>query len=319
MELIFLGTSSGVPTKTRNVYSFAFKYINSKSWYMVDCGEGTQHQLLKTNLSLNNLSAVFITHVHGDHLYGLPGLLASATMYGREEPLKIIGPNAVKEYIESTKELTQTRFSYEIEFINIEEKNKLEVNDFHVDIVTLSHRVPSFGFCFTEKKITQKLDVKKLEKNGIPKGPLWGKIQSGENIFVNGKQLKSSEYLLKRREPRKVIVAGDNDNPLLLKNHINSLDVLVHEATYTNDIAEDKGDIPQHCSAKKIASFSKDNSIPNLILTHFSPRYQEEDKGNGLKIDDIKDEGLMNYNGNLILANDFDRFVLNAKGEVVKI
>ena len=120
MEVIFLGTSSGVPTKHRNVTAIAVKMLKSKSWYLVDCGEGTQHQILHTNLSLNNLQAIFITHVHGDHCYGLPGLLASAAMSGRTNSLTIIGPGNIREFIENTQKTTQMRLSFNINFIDVE-------------------------------------------------------------------------------------------------------------------------------------------------------------------------------------------------------
>jgi len=112
MEITLLGTSSGTPTKTRNVSGTAIRKANSKSWYLVDCGEGTQHQILRTNLSLNHLQTIFITHIHGDHCYGLPGLLASAALSGRTVPLTIVGPRAINDFFTAIQKTTQLRLSY---------------------------------------------------------------------------------------------------------------------------------------------------------------------------------------------------------------
>ncbi|MDX2503158.1 MAG: ribonuclease Z [Gammaproteobacteria bacterium] len=320
MEIIFLGTSSGVPTKHRNVSALAVKMVRSKAWYLVDCGEGTQHQILHTHLSLNNLQAIFITHMHGDHCYGLPGLLASATMSGRKDILTIIGPDNIREFIENTQTTTQMRLSYNINFINIENISPgYQVNDFIIEVVELSHRVPSFAYCFIEKNISGKLNIQKLKDKGIEPGPVWKQLQLGkDSVLSNGDLLISKDYILDARKPRKIIVAGDNDNPGLLAKSSKSATVLIHEATYTAEVADKVGKGPQHSSAKIIAQFAMDYSISNLILTHFSPRYQNTNK-EGLSISDVESEAGNFYNGNLFLANDFDTFHLKQDGELFKV
>jgi len=114
MEIVFLGTSSGVPTKTRNVSATVVKRQDKKAWFLVDCGEGTQHQILHTKLALNHLSAIFITHVHGDHCFGLPGLLASASMSGRTEPITVIAPTEIKSFILSSQKVSDTFLTFEL-------------------------------------------------------------------------------------------------------------------------------------------------------------------------------------------------------------
>ncbi|MDP8314836.1 MAG: ribonuclease Z [Candidatus Celaenobacter antarcticus] len=319
MEIIFLGTSSGTPTRTRNVSGIAIKMINSKSWNLVDCGECTQHQILKTNLTLNNLQAIFITHVHGDHCYGLPGLLASTAMSGRTDPLTIIAPGKLKSFLENAQKVTQTRFSYEINFISIEDISKfIEVEEFDIEVVNLSHRVSSYAFGFIEKNIKPKLNIKKLKKEGIDPGPAWGTLQNREDVLLpGGKKLKSQDYLLEERKPRKIIVSGDNDDPWLLSECSKSAQVLVHEATYTYEVAE-KMAKAQHSSAKLVSLFAKELSIPNLVFTHFSPRYQSVNT-TGPSIKDIENEAREFYDGNLFLANDFDVFHLNLNGKLVNV
>lgn len=145
MEIVFLGTSSGTPTKMRNVSGVAVKMVSSKIWCLVDCGEGTQHQILHTSLSLNSLQAIFITHLHGDHCYGLPGLLASAATQGRTEPLIIVCPAAVRDFILATQQTTQLTLSYPINFVIVEQVGgAVAIDEFDVEVT----RVISSGTVF---------------------------------------------------------------------------------------------------------------------------------------------------------------------------
>lgn len=321
MEIIFLGTSSGVPTKTRNMSGIAIKRQQSKAWYLIDCGEGTQHQLLHiANLSLNHLAAICITHVHGDHCYGLPGLLASAGMAGRTAPLTIISPRAIKDLLTSIQTFTQMRLSYHLHFILIEELgNIVAFNDFNIEVSELSHRVSSYAFTFIETKQAGKLNIEKLNAHGINPGPVWGQLQRGEDIQLpDGKELLSNDYLVHSRQPRKVIVAGDNDSPWHLKSYAHAADVLIHEATYTEEIARQVGSTAQHSTAKQVALFAEELSVAHLILTHFSPRYKNS-KTSSPCISDIEHEAKLFYHGNLFLANDFDVYQLSKEGELKQI
>ena len=320
MELTFLGTSSGVPTKIRNVSGQALRKQASKFWYLVDCGEGTQHQLLHTNLSLKHLKAICITHIHGDHCYGLPGLLATTAMSGRTEPMTIIAPKGIKEFVSAIIETTELYLSYELNFVAVEELDiPVEFKEFNINPVKLSHRAPSYGYSFVENDIRKKLDTNKLESLGVPRGPLWGKLQAGESILLdNGKELKAEDCYLENKAPRKVIICGDNDTPALIREESASADLVVHEATYTSQIAEKVGAGPQHSSAKIVADFAESTGLKNLILTHFSARYQP-DKDKPDSIFDIENEARNNYSGNLFIANDFDVYHLDKQGCVKRI
>ncbi|MGJ8663488.1 MAG: ribonuclease Z [Marinicella sp.] len=317
MEIIFLGTSSGTPTKSRNVSAIVVKKQHQKPWCLVDCGEGTQHQLLQTNLALNHLSAIMITHVHGDHCYGLPGLLASASMAGRTEPITVIAPSAIKTLIETTQKISETFLTFEIDFIDVDTmKSATQITDFAVSVLELSHRVPSFAYEFLETKLEQSLDVNKLQQAGINAGPIWGKLQAGENVqMAAGDLIQASDYLLQPRKPRKIIVSGDNDSPELLNESLIDADVLVHESTYTQAVADKVGPGPQHSSAKKVALIAAQAELKNLVLTHFSARYQYG-SNQDCSINEIEDEAKSFYQGNLFLANDFDRMYLDKTGQL---
>jgi ribonuclease Z len=313
MEILFLGTSAGTPTKTRNVTALALRLFGSRHWLLIDCGEGTQHRILHTNLSLMNLRAIFITHLHGDHCYGLPGLLASAGMLNRTEPMLIVAPPTVHGFVQCVLDTTELRLPYPVEFVDVAEASTAQLPDFDVQATALSHRVPSFAYSFTEKVIENKLDVAKLERDGIPRGPDWGLLQQGHDIETpDGATVHACDYLLRPRRRRKIIVGGDNDTPALLADEAQAADVLIHEATYTEDVLVRIGPGPQHSSAKRVAQLATDAKIGNLVLTHFSPRYQEQ-KG-GLSLSDIEAEARAVYKGKLFLANDLERYVLDKEG-----
>jgi len=313
MEFIFLGTSSGAPTKTRNVAGLAIKKSSAKSWCLVDCGEGTQHQILRTNLSLNQLDIICITHVHGDHSFGLPGLIASATMSGRTKSLIIVCPMALKGFIQTALAISESRLSFDIEIKEVECLSNIETKDFNIEISELSHRVPSFSYHFTEKNIKASLDVDKLKQKGIEPGPLWGKLQKQTTVkLADGESLKSEDYFLPKRSARKIIVAGDNDNPELLMEFARDADVLIHEATFTEQVSEKVGKGPQHSSAKQVGKFAESIKLPFLVLTHFSARYQDDKKADKGSIKEIEDEAKEYYSGQLYLANDLDNFHLDA-------
>jgi ribonuclease Z len=320
MELLFLGTSSGTPTRTRNVSALALRSAGTKQWYLVDCGEGTQHRILQTSLSPLNLGAVFITHVHGDHCYGLPGLLASAGLLNRTAPLTIAAPAAIERYVRGVMETTELHLPFDIDFIVIDDAADIHAfDDVDIRATALSHRVPSFAYSFTEKSVERKLDADRLVRDRIPSGPLRALLQQGQDVTLDdGRQVRAEDYLLAPRKPRKIIVGGDNDTPRLLAQEAGSADVLVHEATYTEAMLQKVGPGPQHSSAKRVAEFAEEAHLANLVLTHFSPRYQEQGSP-GLSLADIEQEAKSAYHGNLFLARDFDHYRLDQQGVLARM
>ena len=313
MEIIALGTSAGTPTRQRNMSGLALRLRGARQWVLIDCAEGTQHRILRTPLSVMSLRAVFITHLHGDHCYGLPGLLASAAMAGRSDALIIVGPPPLRGMIEAIMVPSQLSLPYPLVWLT---PNDLAgaplMPELVVDATALSHGLPCWAYGFTEAAIERALDTEKLRADAIPASPLWGDIQKGRDVTLpDGRAIAASDYLLPARRARRIVVAGDNDRPELLATAAQGADVLVHEATYTEDVLQKIGPGPQHSSAMRVARFAEQAGVRNLVLTHFSPRYQDH---GALPVSLLGDEARAHYNGNLILARDLDHYVLDRSG-----
>ncbi|MGF6392028.1 ribonuclease Z [Pseudomonas plecoglossicida] len=313
MDLQFLGTSAGVPTKARNVSATAVIEASGRHWYLVDCGEGTQHQLLHTSLSVRDLRAIFITHVHGDHCFGLPGLLASASMSGRTQPLDLILPSALHDWVRLSLSASDSFLSFELRLVAVENFTGWRSDTVMVDTVTLSHRVPSVGFVFTEINPAPRLDVQRLDAEGIPRGPLWGALAKGATVEHAGQTLHGQDYLCASRAPRRVIVCGDNDTPELLARVARDADVLVHEATFGQAVIERTGISFGHSCAAAVARFAETAGVRNLVLTHFSARYQSDPRRNP-SIEDLRVEAQAHFSGHLTLARDLQRYHIGRDG-----
>ena len=320
MRLTFLGTSAGMPTTERNVTALTLAIDDSRSWYLVDCGEGTQHRLLYCRYTLSHLKAIFITHVHGDHTFGLPGLLTSASMQGRTTPLMICGPEGVESFVRHALICADVN---ELPFELIFSRSDLsgfayQDSDVSVTSHPLSHRVPSFAYRFSENTVSNRLDVDKLTSLNVPRGPLWGQLQQGENIkLADGQIISPAQVMAKPPRKREVVIGGDNDQPELLEGILKEADLLVHEATFTDDVFQKVGPVWMHSTAKRVAESAERAALPHLILTHFSGRYRLSTESGERSIEVIRQEAQRFYKGRVELAEDFAIWQLDREDGLV--
>ena len=215
LQFTFLGTSSGVPSLTRNVSGLAVRHSKNKDWILIDAGEGTQHRIQQTPLTLQNLKAICITHVHGDHCYGLLGLLASTGMNGRKDALTLIAPKEIQAWLASSMQLTELYLPYEIHFIDVTTiKAPIQINpELTISAHALHHRVESYAFAIEATQQQKKLNVEALNDLNLPKGKLWGDLQQGKNIEWNGETFQAQNFIEITIHHVKIIVSGDNDQP----------------------------------------------------------------------------------------------------------
>ncbi|MBG3079720.1 ribonuclease Z [Proteus mirabilis] len=279
MELIFLGTNAGVPSKDRNVTSMVLDLQNKqKSMWMFDCGEATQHQILHTRVKLPRLNKIFITHLHGDHIFGLPGLLCSRSMGGTEAGLTVYGPTGIKDFIETSLTLSHSYLTYPINIVEIDAAGFLfEEEGMKVSCEALSHPVPCFGYRLEEENSHGKLDALKLKTENIPTGPWLQELKQGKTITLpDGRVINGQEYIGPEIKGRCIAIFGDTQpTPDALKL-ANNADVIVHEATFKHEMAE-QANSRGHSTTVQAATLAKDANVKKLIITHISSRYLPED------------------------------------------
>jgi ribonuclease Z len=315
LTLTFLGTSSGVPTRKRNVSGLAVQSSLGREWFLFDCGEGTQHRLQQARLSLHDLAAVCISHVHGDHCYGLPGLLGSAAMAGRQRPLTLIAPLPVWEWLTVTRACTDMHLPYALVQVDVASAPPplWDAGGIRIEAHPLRHRVPSFAYAVTAQSHRTRLDADALRAVGLPPGPLWQALLAGEDVYFEGRMLKGEVYAARRTQRVRAVIGGDNAEPGMLDAACEGAQLLVHEATYTQPVLDKVGPGPMHSSAGQVAAFAQAAGLSNLVLTHFSPRYHD-----AAGLGELEAEARTHYGGRLWLAEDLDVFDLNAEGVLDK-
>ncbi|MFL2076672.1 ribonuclease Z [Marinilactibacillus psychrotolerans] len=279
MDLLFLGTGSGVPAKHRNVSSIALKLLEERnSIWMFDCGEATQHQILNTTLKPRKIEKIFITHMHGDHIFGLPGLLSSRAFQGGETPLTIYGPKGIKQYVLSSLRFSASHIKYPINFIEFNEEGVIfEDNQFKVIVKKLKHGIPSFGFRIEEADHEGTLLAENLKDLGVPFGPLFGKLKNGETVTLqDGRVIDGKNYIGPTQKGRIITILGDTlktDNSIELSK---DTDVLVHESTFNHSDIK-LATSYNHSTNVQAAMVAKEAKAKMLLLTHISARYLTKD------------------------------------------
>lgn len=301
MQITFLGTSSGVPTRSRNVSSIALRLPQRAEIWLFDCGEGTQHQILRSDLKVSQITRIFVTHMHGDHIYGLMGLLASCGLAGNPSRIDIYGPPKLDEYLKAAGRYSQTHFSYPVKVHTVKPGVVFEDEEFVVSCAPLTHRVPAFGYRVAEKDRTGRFDVERATALGIPSGPLYGRLKRGEVItLADGRVINGADLCGETQIGRKFVYCTDTiycDNAVELAT---DADLLVHEATFAHQDAE-LAYQRLHSTSTMAAQVALAAQAKQLIMTHFSPRYAP---GNAIVLNDLLQEAKAIF-PNTLMAHDF--------------
>jgi ribonuclease Z len=291
MQITFLGTSAMVPTKDRNHSAIFMKYEGHG--LLFDCGEGTQRQLRIEEIKPSSLTKILISHWHGDHALGIPGLLQTMAMSDYTGDLEIYGPKGTKTMIKAIIEIFPLNGKFDVIVHEIAKTKFIETSGFYMEAYPLEHKVPCIGYRFVEKD-RLRINVHKAKELGIPEGPLMGKLQQGEAITHKGKRIEAEEVTYKVHG-RIFAYIPDTvmcDNCLKIAENA---DVLVCESTY-KEHEEDKATEYMHLTSKQAALIAHQSNVKKLYLTHFSQRYRE--------VSDVEQEAKDIF-PNTVAANDF--------------
>ena len=272
--MIFLGTGGSWPTVKRNVSAIAVK--RGGEILLFDCGEGTQRQIQRSGLSYMQIKSIFISHFHGDHFLGLPGLIQTMQLNDRKEPLTIYGPRGISRIVEIVKNLGYFRPSYEIVGKDVDEGDEIRFDGYSVRPFRVEHNVPALGYVLEEDMRPGRFNKKKALELGIPEGPLFGRLQRGESIKLKDGRVITPDMVLGPPRPgRKVVYTGDTKPCNKVVEFARNADLLIHDATFLSDL-EDVAIEYGHSTARQAAEIAKEANVDRLVLTHISPRYLDD-------------------------------------------
>ena len=241
---------------------------------LFDCGEGTQRQLMRSSLSFMGISKIFITHFHGDHYLGLAGLLQTMALNGRTKDLEIFGPKGTEQLVTILERISYYSRTYDLVLHEMRENQKEHFEGYTITSIRLDHSIPTLGYLFEEDDRPGKFDTNAARLLGIPPGPLYNKLQKGEEIVWNENVVEPSMVMGPPRPGRKIAVAMDTKPILGLPDRIKGFDILIHEATSDRTL-EGKANKFGHSTAAQAATIAKEAEVKRLYLIHISPRYRD--------------------------------------------
>lgn len=296
IKIVFLGTTSSVPTRKRNLPSIFLMYKGER--ILFDCGEGTQRQLMEKSLKFMRINKIFITHWHADHFAGLLGLIQTMSLENRKEILYIYGPRRTTEFVEKLLTIGYFARNFQIKVMDLDEKEVVEGEGYKVYPFKVKHRIPAYGYVFEEEsKVTANMN--KARKLGLKTGPLIGKLKKGETITFKGKKIKPQD-IIEVFPGKKIVYTGDTQpTPDISKNAKNA-DLLIADSTFYSD--KKYMDEIGHSTSADAAKIAKKANVKKLVLTHISRRYQEKESNISSKA--LEKEAKKIFK-NSVLAEDF--------------
>ena len=274
-EVFSLGTSGMMPLPGRFLTSALVR--REGELFLFDCGEGTQVSLKMLNLRWKQISSIFISHMHADHVTGLPGLLMLSSQVDRTEPLTIYGPARLADYIESSRKILDMYINYEIRCIPVEPGIIAECDEYHINCFPLKHTKQCFGYSIVEKERPGAFSVERALELRVPKGPLWGKLQRGEDVMnSDGVVIHPSDVLGEKRSGRKFSFVTDTMYFPEIADYVYGSDILFCEAMFSDDLEADARE-KKHMTARQAAMCARDGEVGMLCLQHYSPRYSDRE------------------------------------------
>lgn len=273
MKITFLGTSDAVPTATRNHTAVLLE--NNGENILVDCGEGTQRQFRKAGINPGKVTKILITHWHGDHVLGLPGLIQTLSMNGYNQQLEIYGPQGSENYMKRMLGLFIFSGKYLIDAKDIDEGKFLTEKDYYIEAKPMTHGVPCNAYVFV-KKGQIRIDKKKLKKTGLPSNSILQKLKEGKDISYNGKKYKAKDLTFKEEEKKIAFVYDTSMNKNIIP-FVKNADALICESTFGEDMEQRAGEY-NHLTSKQAAQIAKEAKVGKLYLTHISQRYEKNKK-----------------------------------------
>jgi len=285
LKIQFLGTAAAIPSLARNVSALGLRLEQRREWWLFDCGEGTQHRLLRTDLPISQVRRIFLSHMHGDHLYGLPGLMATRGFKGGFEPLDVYGPPGIREFIEKVRSLSGTHFSYPLTITEIPANRGasliFEDDEYIVHAVQVPHVGVTFSFVIEEKQRAGRFRIEQAQALGLRPGPLFGKLKAGETITLeDGRVIDGRTLVDPPLKGRKLALVFDTSDASGIVELARDADLLVHESTYLeSDIDPQQTQDYGHSTAAGAGRLAKKLGAKKLALSHFSLRYEQPDPG----------------------------------------
>lgn len=273
LRVTFLGTSAAAPTLHRNVSGIAVKA--DADLLLFDCGEGSQRQMIRYGTGFA-VSAVFFTHFHADHYLGIIGFLRTLGMGGREQPLTLYGPPSARRVLDTAIHLGVERLAFPVDIQELKAGEEVRRGGYSVKAVRVDHRVNALGYVLQEDVRPGRFDLAVAKSLGIPPGPAYGKLQKGEAVtLADGRVVQPSEVLGPARRGRKLVLSGDTRPCASMIEAAKNADVLIHEATFSDD-EQERALETRHSTAREAGKVAAEAQVKRLVLTHFSSRHDVE-------------------------------------------
>jgi ribonuclease Z len=275
MKLVFLGTSAAQPTAERGMTCICL--VLDREILMFDAGEGAQIAFQKSKLGWNKKIRIFVTHLHGDHCVGILGLLQTMSLQNRTESVDIYGPTGIEEFIAANLKILNFGLTFPVRITRIKEGLVFEDSTYSIHVCEAEHSIQAYSYLFTEKDKPGKFYPQKAKELGIPEGKLWHELQNDTEVNVGDKTIKPSDVMGEKRKGRKIGISGDTRPTQKLEEFFQDCDYITFDSTYS-DTLRDKAKENFHSTAKEAAELAKKARVSNLILTHFSARYEDVDE-----------------------------------------